>query len=48
MPGTLWVPASSRSGRKSGMSCWRDKLPVPPCRIGSGVCPSPQSSTPVP
>ena len=48
MPGILWVPASSRSGRKSGISCWIEMLPVPPSssvRTGTSF---PHSSTPVP
>ena len=47
-PATFWVPASSRSGRNPGMSWRADTLPVPPWSSGSGICPSPHSSRPVP
>ena len=46
MPGTLWVPASATSGRKSGISGSWERLPVPPSKRGFGV--RPHSRSPVP
>ena len=46
MPGILCVPASSISGRKSGIVWLRLSEPVPPAM--SGFAPSRQSRTPVP
>ena len=46
MAGTLSVPASPRSGRKSGISGLRDWLPVPPSISVSGSLP--HSRSPVP
>ena len=36
IPGTFNVPASARSGKKSGISCCREWLPVPPYSSGAG------------
>ena len=45
-PHTLGVPASSLSGRKSGISCKTDMLPVPP--YSKGFVSAPHRSNPVP
>jgi len=46
IPAVFWVPASARSGRKSGISGLLERLPLPPSRSVAGFCP--QSSKPVP